>query len=64
MNEAERIKEAVDLGIRYGQIEGDHHRAWVIDQMLRALLGDEYEQTIRKSDPHGEYGEWYEGIAP
>lgn len=23
----------------YGQIEGDHHRAWVIDQVARILMG-------------------------
>ncbi|MDP3768087.1 MAG: hypothetical protein Q8S13_08735 [Dehalococcoidia bacterium] len=24
---------------RYGQIDGDHHKAWVLDQVARVLLG-------------------------
>lgn len=60
----EHINDAVDLAIRYGQIDGGHHKTWVIDQMLRALTGDEYERVLRESDPEGEYGEWDTGIAP
>lgn len=30
-------KEALEIARRYGQIDGDHHKAWVIDQMVRAL---------------------------
>jgi hypothetical protein len=37
MNPTERIDKALELAFRYGQIEGDHHRLWVIDQMIRAL---------------------------
>ena len=58
-----RINEAADLGIRYGQIDGEHHKMWVIDQMLRTLLGENYERAIRESDPDEEYG-WDTGIAP
>lgn len=50
MNNKEKIKEAVAIGLRYGQVDGSHHRLWVIDQMLRKLLGDDYE--------------WDTGIAP
>jgi hypothetical protein len=35
----QRIQEAIDLALSYGQIDGDHHKAWVIDQMVRALTG-------------------------
>ena len=35
----ERIKRALDYAVRYGGIDGDHHKAWVIDQMVRALTG-------------------------
>lgn len=44
-----RIAKAVALAIRYGGIDGAHHKAWVIDQMLRILLGGKYEQAIRES---------------
>lgn len=67
MSERERIERAVDLGIRYGQIDGEHHKTWVIDQMLRALLGDAYEATVKASCA-GEDGpntyDWDTGIAP
>lgn len=39
MSEQERIQKALDLAVRYGGIDGDHHKAWVIDQMVRALTG-------------------------
>lgn len=35
----ERIAKALDFAVRYGGIDGDHHKAWVIDQMVRALTG-------------------------
>jgi hypothetical protein len=35
--ERERIREAINVGVEYGGIDGDHHKDWVIDQMLRAL---------------------------
>lgn len=39
MTPEEKIQRALDFAIRYGQIEGGHHRLWVIDQMVRALTG-------------------------
>jgi hypothetical protein len=62
-----RIDLALDFALRYGQIGGDHHKAWVIDQMVRALTGDQYEQWVREAKD-GEDGpntyDWDEGIAP
>jgi len=31
------ILKAMEIALRYGQIDGAHHKAWVIDQMMRAL---------------------------
>lgn len=31
------IKRAIDIAVRYGSIDGSHHKDWVIDQMVRAL---------------------------
>jgi hypothetical protein len=39
MNDRERIEKALDLVIRFGGVDGDHHKAWVIDQITRALTG-------------------------
>lgn len=33
------IKAALRLIERYGGIDGDHHKAWVLDQVARALHG-------------------------
>jgi hypothetical protein len=33
-----RIAKALELA-DYGTVDGDHHKMWVIDQMVRALLG-------------------------
>ena len=38
----ERIDRALLIAARYGQTDGDHHKAWVIDQMVRTLLGCQY----------------------
>lgn len=35
----DRIEKALDFAVRFGQIDGDHHKMWTIDQMVRALTG-------------------------
>lgn len=34
-----RITAALNLITEYGDIAGDHHRAWVVDQIARILTG-------------------------
>lgn len=67
MTEKERIEKAIELAIQFGGIDGSHHKDWVIDQMVRTLAGDRYEQIV-KDACDGEDGpntyEWNEGIAP
>jgi hypothetical protein len=36
---ASRIDAALDMAVSYGGIDGDHHKRWVIDQMVRVLTG-------------------------
>ena len=63
----ERIKNALDYAWSYGQIDGSHHKMWVIDQMVRALLGkEEYKKWVEAYEtPDGEdYWDWDTGIAP
>lgn len=67
MTQEEKIAAAIDLAVRYGGISGDHHKAWVIDQMVRVLAGDGYEQLVKEAcdGPDGPNSwEWDEGIAP
>ena len=58
----ERIDKALEIAYQYAQIDGSHHRLWVIDQMLRELLGDKYKSWIKKYE-EGDY-KWDIGIAP
>ena len=69
MTARERIDDALDLITRYGGIDGDHHKQWVLDQVVRTLIGsplgykkwrDEFEAGEDGSNTY----EWDEGIAP
>lgn len=61
----ERIQDAMDLAWRFAQIDGDWHKMWVIDQMVRALCETEgdYKRWVAEYEEDGEY-EWDVGIAP
>jgi hypothetical protein len=68
MSDEKRIKKAVDLAVRFGGIDGDRHKAWVIDQMVRALLpAAEYRRTVafaRAGEDGPHTYDWNEGIPP
>lgn len=67
MTDRKRIQKAIELAVRYGGIDGAHHKDWVIDQMVRVLAGDKYEQIVADACA-GEKGpdtfDWNVGIAP
>lgn len=67
MKRRKRIHKAICLAVQYGGIDGDHHKAWVIDQMVRILAGENYEKIVKEACD-GEDGpdtyDWDEGIAP
>lgn len=60
----EKIDEAITVAVEYGSCDGAHHKMWVIDQMLRALMGPtEYAEYCK--DCEETYGEKPDcGIAP
>ena len=65
----ETIEKALEVARDYGQIDGAHHRAWVIDQMVRALCGSEanYDKWVAEYEKpleDGDYCAWDCGIAP
>ncbi|GAA3751745.1 hypothetical protein [Micromonospora maritima] len=65
--DADRIELAADLLLNFGSFDGDHHKMWAIDQALRLLLGERYEQTITewRAGEDGPYTyDWDTGIAP
>lgn len=64
----ERITKALAIAMRSGGVDGNHHKAWVIDQMVRVLAGDSYMAWVQEHNypngPDGERYSWDEGIAP
>jgi hypothetical protein len=62
-----KVSSALALIRGCGGIDGEHHKAWVIDQVARILAGKEYEEWVAETKS-GEDGpdtyEWDEGIAP
>lgn len=63
----ERIDEAIALAVKYGGIDGAHHKDWVIDQVIRVLAKDKYNEVVKNacngSDGQHTYS-WDCGIAP
>jgi len=60
-------QEAIEVIVQYGDVGGGHHKQWVLDQALRALMGDEYQAWRDKYDlemAREDYSIWDEGIAP
>ena len=59
--------KALLIIVRFGDIDGAHHKTWVIDQVARILSGENYEALVKWACD-GEYGPetyiWEEGIAP
>ena len=53
---------ALDVAFQYGQIDGDHHKAWVIDQMVREITGDAYSDWIAAAVSDGHT--WDAGVPP
>lgn len=44
-----RVSKAIRFAVQWGSIDGEHHKAWVIDQMVRALAGKYYERVVAKA---------------
>ena len=63
-NDKERITQAVKIAEECGMFDGGHHKQWVIDQMLRVLLGDNYEVWLEEMNSDPDYTPWDVGIAP
>lgn len=67
----ERIQNALNIAWSCGQIDGSNHKMWVIDQMVRALCGNEesykkwvaaYEIPVNYKED--DYYSWDTGTAP
>jgi hypothetical protein len=62
MKDNEKIKTAMDMIIDHGGHDGEHHKAWCIDQVFRILAGRNYEKIV--SDIRKGGYDWDDGIAP
>lgn len=43
----ERLSEVYELVLEALNVEGEHHKAWLLDQMVRVIVGEEnYEAAL------------------
>lgn len=58
MSDKDKIDGALAIALRSGGVDGEHHKAWVIDQMIRALTGSIVDDGRVIGDPTDAYREW------
>ncbi len=56
--------QVMDLVTRYGMIDGEHHKQWVLDQVMRIVSGDLYAAWVEDMASDPDYSPWDVGIAP
>jgi hypothetical protein len=65
-----KINSALDVIEAFGSTEGTEHKQWVIDQVVRKLLGEEAYEVWKENFGWDEecqervYGNWEEGSPP
>lgn len=66
--EKDKTDKVLEITFQYGQIDGEHHKTWVKDQIVRILTGDKYNEFVNEYETDEETGEkewiWKNGIAP
>ncbi len=58
---------ALAVALNWGQMDDVHHKAWVIDQMVRHLTGSDYKRIIKDWCDDGDVllpRDWDIGVAP
>lgn len=66
-DDQQRIDRAIKLACRYGGTDELHHLQWVVDQMVRELAGDQYDQIVAEATAGDEGANtyaWHTGVAP
>jgi len=56
------MEEAIQLALDAIFTDGEHHKQWYLDQIIRLLIADDEEYKKLRKDAK-DYG-WDEGIAP
>lgn len=54
-----RIDKAIEIAAKYGMVDGEHHKQWVIDEILCQLLGRHNHRQFLIENP-----DWDRGLAP
>ena len=63
----ESLVEAMNLITDCGQIDGNHHKLYILDQIARKVMGNDYDEWVKrmKNGEDGPETYWYdEGVAP
>ncbi len=60
---SDRVRDALTVAKEHGDTDGAHHKAWVIDQMVRKLTGTAYESWVKDYEENATFV-WPTGIAP
>lgn len=64
---AQKVLATLELIFSCGGIDGEHHKTWIIDQVVRILTAGVYDDWVKEYCA-GENGpntySWDEGIAP
>ena len=56
---------AARVAHRFGGFEAAYHKQWVIDQMLRAILGNkDYKAWVEAMNANPDYEPWDTGTCP
>lgn len=55
MSAEQKVLSALIIALDSSQVDGAHHKAWAIDQMVRALTGCQDVVVTRESDEGGTY---------
>lgn len=60
-----KVRNALNIAFALGQTDGSHHKAWVINLMVKTLLEtpQAYAEWVAEYENNGEY-EWDVGVAP
>jgi hypothetical protein len=60
----EQVQKVIKITLQYGMIDGEHHKQWLLDQILRICLEEFYDKEIEKFNADKNYKEWDVGIPP
>lgn len=63
MDNYKKIEKALKFIFDEGQVDGAHHKAWVIDQVAQILGQNQYKDYVKYYERENGT-EWDTGIAP